>query len=121
MTSCVEINECVGCIEQRAAPVNFDVHAGDKHTAIINKILAPLRAHLEFSDFLDSRYQAMMRELCKQPEDIEGVTQRQMNLNLTRRAMGLAMPSSCMASYESRASWRRGRRRCPCHRYAASG
>ena len=41
--------------------------------AIINKILATHSAHiLEFSDFLDSRYQAMMRELCKQPEDIEG-------------------------------------------------
>ena len=27
---------------------------------------------LEFSDFLDGRYKSMMRELCKQPEDIEG-------------------------------------------------
>ena len=53
--------------------VKFDFHAGDKHTAIINQILATHSAHiLEFSDFLDSRYQAMMRELCKQPEDIEG-------------------------------------------------
>ena len=54
--------------------------------AIINKILATHSEHiLEFSDFLDSRYQAMMRELCKQPEDIEGAdSARQMNLNLTR-------------------------------------
>ena len=41
--------------------------------AIINKILATHSEHiLEFSDFLDSRYQAMMRELCQEPEDIEG-------------------------------------------------
>ena len=41
--------------------------------AIINKILATHSEHiLEFSDFLDSRYKSMMRELCKQPEDIEG-------------------------------------------------
>ena len=41
--------------------------------AIINKVLETHSAHiLEFSDFLDSRYQAMMRELCKQPSDIEG-------------------------------------------------
>ena len=41
--------------------------------AIINQILATHSEHiLEFSDFLDSRYQAMMRELCKEPEDIEG-------------------------------------------------
>ena len=46
---------------------------GDKHMAIINKILATHSEHiLEFSDFLDSRYKSMMRELCKQPEDIEG-------------------------------------------------
>ena len=41
--------------------------------AIINQILATHSAHiLEFAAFLDSRYQAMMRELCTQPEDIEG-------------------------------------------------
>ena len=46
---------------------------GDKHMAIINKVLETHSAHiLEFSDFLDSRYKSMMRELCKQPEDIEG-------------------------------------------------
>ena len=46
---------------------------GQKHMAIVNKVLETHSAHiLEFSDFLDSRYQAMMRELCKQPEDIEG-------------------------------------------------
>ena len=46
---------------------------GDKHMAIINKVLETHSEHiLEFSDFLDSRYKSMMRELCKQPEDIEG-------------------------------------------------
>ena len=46
---------------------------GDKHMAIVNKILATHSEHiLEFSDFLDGRYKSMMRELCKQPEDIEG-------------------------------------------------
>ena len=46
---------------------------GDKHMQIINKVLETHSEHiLEFSDFLDSRYKSMMRELCKQPEDIEG-------------------------------------------------
>ena len=46
---------------------------GDKHMAIVNKVLETHSEHiLEFSDFLDSRYKSMMRELCKQPEDIEG-------------------------------------------------
>ena len=54
-------------------PTQCDFHTGDKHMAIINKILATHSEHiLEFSDFLDSRYKSMMRELCKQPEDIEG-------------------------------------------------
>ena len=61
---------------------------GDKHMAIINKILATHSAHiLEFSDFLDSRYQAMMRELCKQPIDIEGtVTGVFMNASPSEKA-----------------------------------
>ena len=59
---------------------------GDKHMAIINKILATHSEHiLEFSDFLDSRYKSMMRELCKQPEDIEGADSAfSVTLNLTR-------------------------------------
>ena len=55
--------------------------------AIINKVLETHSEHiLEFSDFLDSRYQAMMRELCKQPIDIEGtVTGVRMRLRQRRR------------------------------------
>jgi len=45
---------------------------GSKHMAIINLILGTHSQHiLEFSDFLDGRYKAMMRELEKDPSDIE--------------------------------------------------
>ena len=59
---------------------------GQKHMAIINKVLETHSEHiLEFSDFLDSRYKSMMRELCKQPADIEGADSAfSVTLNLTR-------------------------------------